>query len=188
MNIQIKILFVLFVVLFIFGCAKNESQNNFFVPPNTKPILEISENASGLWDVTGQTLFLRLYNNGSAEFEYQDNEKKRTTKSKSTKQINSLKQMKISELEFQKLIELLNSENFQRIQDNYARKCCCTDAFLSYKINIDSDKNQRKIALDNFCGIDDLINPQARNNPDFPKILSDLMILTNNIRWKYYSK
>ncbi|MBA2621296.1 MAG: hypothetical protein H0U87_08855 [Acidobacteria bacterium] len=125
MKTQAKLLFVLLAVLFAIACAKNEGQDAFSILPDSKPILEISQDAFGLWDVTGNTLFFRLYSNGSAEFEYPDDKKKTTAKSKNADEINTLKQVKISEREFQKFSDLLNSEDFQKIQNKYKRKCCC---------------------------------------------------------------
>ena len=187
MKILTKVFLALFLCLFVSGCAKNENQDKFAKPIDTAPILEISQDAKGLWDVRGKTLFLRLYDNGFVEFEYPDNRKK-TAGFNEAEKINTLKQIKVSKRELQKFLDLLNSEEFQKIQDKYERKYLCMDTYLDYKINLKYNNNQRNILLNGFCDIGQLKNPQSYYVEDFPKVLSELMTLVDNTRWKNFPR
>lgn len=185
MRIAAKFLLDLLLYLFIFACAKNENQEKPAKPIDATPVLEISQDARGMWDVTGKTLFFRLYDNGFVEFEIADENKKIRGKINQAEEINSLEQTKIIEEEFQKIIGLAAVEDFQKVQDNYQRKCCCTDATLNYKISFKTDGNQKNISLNNYCGLDEITNPQTRYSPGFPKALSELMSAVGSVRSKY---
>lgn len=190
------ILFLIVIFAFI-ECSKNEKANNLpeqkaensqIDKPNSVPSLEINEDAQGMWDITGKTLFFRLYKDGTVEFEYPENEKKIAGKINKAEEINLLKRIKLSEDEMRKFADLLNTEDFQKTKNDYKRSCCCTDAIVDYKINLNDSDKQKNITLKGYCGLNDLKNPQASNVPDFPKVLSDLMILVDNIRGKYISQ
>ena len=119
MRTPTKSLLALLICLFTFACNKIETQNQFANSPNSTPVLEISQEANGMWKVTGKTLFFRLYDNGIVEFEYPDDKKKVAGEIISkAEEINTLKQTQLSEEKFQEIISLLNSEDFQKIQDN----------------------------------------------------------------------
>jgi hypothetical protein len=167
---------------------KIESENPETEQPDVPPILEITQDAKGMFDVTGKTLFFNLYDNGVVEFEYADEQKKTPGKINKAEEINTLNRVKISAEELQKFTELLKTEDFQNTRDEYKRKCCCTDATVDYKISFTDSNKQKNINLNSYCGLGDLTNPQARNNPDFPKALSELMSLAENTRARYILK
>lgn len=173
-----SIIFILLINLFCVSCSKPPE---IVSKPNTPPIFEVSQNAQGMWDVTGKTLFFRLYENGFVEFGYPDEAKKINGQQFKAEEINSLKQSVISTDELQQFIEIIKSDDFQKISSSYKRKCCCTDTVLDYKITV----GQKNIDLNSFCNTDELTDPQNRYYPpDFPKGLSDLMKRTELLRWK----
>lgn len=177
-------LLVLIFCLFSFSCSEPET----VIKPYTPPILDISQDAQGNWDVPGKTLFFRLYDNGFVEFEHPDDKKKDTGKSSKAEEINTLIQTKMSEKESRKFIDLLNSDDFQKINDTYTRRCCCTDATLDFKVSFQNNNKQTTVNLNDYCGLDELKNPQVQYLPDFPKVLSELIILIDNTRGKYILK
>lgn len=196
MKVFAPVLFLVFSLAFI-ACSKIEESNNLteqqtenprIDKPNSKPILEIMQDEEGMWNVTGKTLFFNLYDNGIVEFEYPDDTKKIAGKTNKAEEINSLKRIKISEDELRKFTDLLNAEDFKKTKNNYKNKCCCTDATVDYKINFNDVGNPKSIILNSYCGLENLTNPQKYDISDFPKVLSDLMILVDNIRYKYISK
>ena len=167
---------------------KVETENTENEQPDAPPILEITQDAKGLFDVTGKTLFFNLYDNGIIEFEYVDEQKKTPGKTNKAEETNTLERAKISQEELQKFLDLLKTEDFQNTKSEYQRKCCCTDAFLDYKINFQVENRQKNISLNNYCDLNDITNPQVRYNPDFPKVLSNLMSLVENTRAIYILK
>lgn len=142
-----KILSFILILLFgiySFSCSKSKT----FEKPNTPPILNISQDAQGMWEVQGKTLFFRLFDNGYVEFEYQNNEKKNRGKSfYKTEEVNSLVQTTISEAELYKFVEILNSNEFKEVENTYERKCCCTDATLEFDVNSQNSNKQKNINL-----------------------------------------
>jgi hypothetical protein len=90
--------------------------------------------------------------------------------------------IRISEIDNQIFTELLNSKDFQQIQERYQRKCCCTYATTSYIISFQSLNKQRDINVIGYCGLGEIIEPHNRNISDFPKAVSDLMTLVYETR------
>lgn len=164
---------------------KIETEKTEAEQPDVPPILEIVQDAKGMSAVTGKTLFFNLYDNGVIEFEYADEAKKIAGKSNKAEEINTLKRAKISKDELQKFHDLLKTPEFQNAKDDYKRKCCCTDAFLNYKINFQDSNRQKNIDLNGFCNFRELINSQKGKISDLPNVLSDLMLLVQNTREKY---
>ena len=134
---------ILVTSLFFITCSNSTTlqTEKTIDKPTSPPILEISEDAEGAWNITGKTLFFRLYENGVVEFEYPDDTKVKSGQNKA-EEINILKRIKISEEDKQKFIKLLNTENFQGLQESYQRKCCCTDATTRYEINFQSSNKE----------------------------------------------
>ncbi|HEY0428816.1 MAG TPA: hypothetical protein VGC76_13630 [Pyrinomonadaceae bacterium] len=193
-----KIFPAIFIFIFCFSaCGKIETLTNLTQQkietekteteqPDGPPILEIRRDARGLWSFPGKTLFFNLYENGVIKFEYED--EKKIVKGKinqKAEEISTPARAKISSEELQKFNELLKSEDFQKTKVDYKRKCCCTDAFVDFKISFTNSLKQKIINLNNYCGLGELTNPQAPKISDFPKVLTDLLILTENLRAKY---
>jgi hypothetical protein len=180
------IILILFTIILISGCAKVYNSNNStnqlsqIKPPDALPLVEISQEAEGMWDVTGEMLTLRLFDNGFTEFDELDMKKKVQGKQNKTDDIKIRKQFVISSEEVQEFIRLISDKDFLQLHDKYSRKCCCTDAVINYQIAFNYKNIQKKINLSGYC--DDLINPDPRYLPDFPKILSELMKLNSKIR------
>ncbi len=76
MKLLPRLSFVIFASILALTCKDNKNQNEFIKPHNFIPVLEISQEAFGNWEVTGKILFFRLYENGSVELEYANDTKK----------------------------------------------------------------------------------------------------------------
>lgn len=176
------LVFLVFVFVSFQVCRITNSQK----PLNdAKPILEITQDAKGMWEIEGKTLFMRLYDNGNIEYEFPD-EKKMKQGINRTKDLNVLKKANLNGEKFQKLVNLLKSDDFRNLENTYQRKCCCTDATLDFEIKIQTDNQSKNINLANYCGINELTNPRSDYAPDFPKQLSELFALTDNLRYSYF--
>lgn len=190
MKILISIL--LFSAAFTAACSKIENFTNLTQQkiesetledqqPDAPPILEITQHAKGMFDVTGRTLFFNLYDNGVIEFEFADDKKKTAGKTNKAEEVNTLKRAKVSAGELKKFTDLLKSEDFHNTRNDYKKKCCCTDATLDYQINF-SGGEQKNISLSSYCDLGELMNAPTRKTSDIPKILSDLLTLVYNTR------
>lgn len=190
-------LFILLTTFLLFSsCAKDANIINSASEKeilqtqiqNSQIILEIQEDATGMWEATGKTLFLRLYDSGIVEFEFQDDKKKIAGKINKTEEINSLKQVKISREEFQKFIMLLKSKDFKIVKETYQAKCCCTDAVLNYKVISNSTGRQKSIDLKRYCNFNQLTNREEVSSADIPIDLSEILLLSYLTRLKYVNK
>ena len=193
MKISAVILLLIFSIAFA-NCGKIETFSNLTrqkietenaenEQPDVPPILEITQDAKGKGNVGEKTLFFNLYENGIIEFEFAGEKK-----INQAGEANPLKRAKISNEELQKFTALLKTEDFQKTKADYEQKCCCADTTVDYKINFQDAGRQKNISLSGYCNLDQLTNPKARKIPDFPKVLSDLLILVDNARRKYTSE
>jgi hypothetical protein len=192
-----KILAAILLLTFCFtACGKIENFTNLAQQkietepaeneqPDVPPILEITQDTQGMWDAPGKTLFLNLYENGVIEFEYEDKKKLVKGKTNRAEEVNTLQRAKISKEKLQEFLDLLNSEEFQNTQNDYTRKCCCTDATVDYKIHFQSGGKQKNVSLNGYCGLGEFINGRAPRIPNFPNILYSLMFLIDDTRQKY---
>lgn len=183
---------VLLFSLAFAACSKWEMFNN---PAETAAdsdapvILEITQDAVGMWNVTGKTLFLKLRSDGFVEFEFSDDKKMEAGKINRAEDINTLSWSKLSAEELKAFTDLLKSEDFQQTENEYRRKCCCTDAVLNYKINLPDAAQPKNISLNGYCGSNELTNSQNSEINNLPKVLSELMNLVNHARTKaHYPK
>lgn len=199
--------FILVIFAFAFAaCGKIETFTNLTQQkietektadeqPDEPPILEITQDAEGMYEVTGKTLVLNLYENGVIEFEVLDDKKRSAALAKNPKQtiglkaeeLNSLKRAKISRVELQNFLDLLKSEDFKNAKNDYRRKCCCTDASMDIGISLNDAGRQKNIDLQNYCDWGELKTPAKPQGSDFPKVLSDLLVLTEKVRVEYFS-
>lgn len=164
---------------------KIETENTENEQPDAPPILEITQEAKGMREIVGKTLFFNLYENGIIEFEYADEQKKTSGKINKAEEVNILKRAKISKEELQKFLDQLKTEDFQNLKDEYKRKCCCTDATVDFTIHYQNGGRQKDISLNGYCDIGEITNARA---PNFPNVLYGLMILTDEVRRKYISQ
>lgn len=107
MKTLLKLSFTAFIFV-AFSCSENKVQIQ--EPSDAKPILEISQQARGLRDITGEIAYFRLYSDKSFEYEYFDEKKK--TKNLEKAEVNSLMKGILNEKEFQKIAGIINSGNF----------------------------------------------------------------------------
>ncbi|HEX8734326.1 MAG TPA: hypothetical protein VF721_03320 [Pyrinomonadaceae bacterium] len=173
-----------FIAVLIFGfaflaCSKSEKFNNSAGSEESDApvILEITQDAVGMWDVTGKTLFLKLRGDGFVEFEFPDDKKKSTGKINKAEDLNTLYWTKLGAEELKAFADLLKSEDFQQTGNEYRRKCCCTDAVLNYKINFQDAALSKNISLNGYCGSAELTSSRDSDINNLPKVLSGLMRL-----------
>jgi hypothetical protein len=155
---------------------KIETENTETEQPDAAPILEITQNAAGAFKVTGKTLLLNLYENGIIEFEYFDEKKLESGKFYKAEEVNILKRAKIGAAELKKFTDLINSEAFQKLESEYNGLCAASEN-LDYKIDFQNANKQKSILMK--C-----IETDSADT----KVLSDLMILTDQTRQKYISE
>lgn len=167
-----KTIFLLFVLsINLFSCSKSKNTPNIdsdssmsnqsqrVIQTDSPIILEVTQDAEGMWDVTGKTLIFRLHESGTVEFEYPDDKKKVAGFNKA-EDINSLKKVVINDTELQDLERLISTQNVQKLKSNYKRVCCCTDAILNYKINFQLNNQPQSISLVGCCSVDEIVNPK----------------------------
>ena len=153
--------------------------------PDVPPILEITENAQGSFNVIGKSLLFNLYENGIIEFEYADQKKLVVGKTYQAEEVNILQRAKISPEELQKFTDLLKNEDLWKTNDDYKRKVVCTDTDVDFKINFTNGFKQKNVNLNSYCDLYDVIDPKARYTGEFPQVLSNLMSLVDAARQKY---
>jgi hypothetical protein len=182
-----KILLVSFFSLIALTSCTKEIPNSLIPEPVTSkatPILEITSEYNGMFSIIGKSLFIRLYDDRNIEFDYFDPQKIKPGINK-TEDVKVLKKMTISEQEFQQLVNLLNSEDFQQISGEFKRKCCCTDASINFEIVFKTVIEDKKIGVYGFCDLNEITSTQSRYRENLPKIISELMTLTVNTKLKY---
>ncbi|HVE55712.1 MAG TPA: hypothetical protein VNB22_02725 [Pyrinomonadaceae bacterium] len=149
--------------------------------PNSVPILEMSWESIGNWDVTGEILDFRLYDNGLVEFDILDNNKKDRTKTiYSTEELRVRKQFYISDSEVKRILKLLTSNEFADLKKTYQAKRAGTDIAHNNKILFQDGTREKTIEI--LGHIEDLSKPDPENFPDFPPILSYLYEQTHKIK------
>src|SRR5215203_3717811 len=117
---------ILIFGLFLVSCRNVEDLR--VAQPGTTPVLEMSRELVGWWEVSGEMLDFRLYENGLVEFDTLDNNKKDRQKTRyTTDELKVLKQTYISEKEVQKILALLKSEEFSKLEKTYMAKRAGTD-------------------------------------------------------------
>ena len=177
------------LLLTVPSCSNVESDNSNFELekldiPNPEPILEISQDAEGMFNIIGKSLFFRLYDDGLLEYEFPDNNKMVKGKTHyNIEDIKSSKQIRLSDEKLQKFKNLLKTQDFHQVENQYKHRCCCTDTSVNVDIRIKIDGFEKNIVL-RFCDLSEIKNPQPRYVPNYPQVLSDLLILADNVRVK----
>jgi hypothetical protein len=151
---------------------KKVSVNDPAKPPDSKPILEVSQNAIGNWAVQGRLLTFRLYDDGVAEFEYVDQEKKKGRQNLNVNEVKSSRLIRISDTRLDEYMKLISTDEFTRSKEKYQAKCCCTDASMEFDINTNGYGQPKKITIGGICS--DTIKPDPVRLPEFPQALYDL--------------
>lgn len=165
----LTLIFLFICCFFNFSCS--ESAQKQIQKPQSPPILEMTKELTGLWDVTGDVLELRLYENGFAEFDFVDYSKKVSGKFHKTDELKIAKQIQLNDLQMQELLNLLNGKKFQNLKESYQPKVSCIDNFIENIIVFRSQSEEKKIRITGHC--ENLKSP-TKNFPDFPPILSEL--------------
>jgi hypothetical protein len=154
--------------------------------PDAPPILEIVQEAKGMHEVIGKTLFFNLYENGVVEFEYEDQKKLVKGKTNRAEEVNTLMRAKLDKEELRDFLAQINAEDFQKVKNEYTRKCCCIqNATIDYKIHFQNGNKQKNINLNGYCDIGEFTNGRAPKIQDFPSILQGLLMQAHQARRKY---
>ena len=175
------LLFLLPVVMFGVSCVALDSEKPVEAP---KQILEIWQDPEGLFDVTGKSLFIRLYDNHLVEFEYLNPAKYIPGEIRQIEDVKCSMQIYLDDDEFQKISGFAKAVSSDRVGIAYEHKCCCTDTNLSMKIRVSSDSGEKNVALRYFCDFGELEHPQDRYVPNYPNALGDLISYADIIRAK----
>lgn len=170
----------LFVIInLVFGsCSKPVKLQQ--ETPKSSPVLEMSKELLGLWDVNGKLLDFRLYENGLVKYDFVDYTKKVSGKLNKTDDLKISKQIQLSESEIQELLKLLTSNEFQNLKDSYKPNMSCIDNFIENVIIFRYQSKEKKIQITGHC--DDLKQPNTKYFPTFPTILSDLYKQINRVK------
>ena len=171
--------------LFFAACSSTESLT--VKQPNSTPVLEMSQELVGWWEVSGEMLDFRLYENGLVEFDTLDRSKKDPQKTlHKTDELKVIKQIYISESEVEEIIKLLTSDEFLKLEKIYRAKRAGTDTSINNTIRFQSATNEKTIEI--LGHIEGLSNPNPENFPGFPVILSDLYSRINKIKSRALKK
>jgi hypothetical protein len=167
---------------------KIETEKTETEQPDDPPILEIMQDDKGINDMSGKTLFFNLYDNGVIEFEREGTIKKTAGKINTAEEVYTLERAKITKEELNKFTDLLKTEDFQNIKNEYQRKCCCMRPTVEYKITLTNSIKQKNINLNGYCDLGEMMVPHTEDIGTFPKALSELLILVDITRHKYISR
>lgn len=180
------LLFFCIAIALITGCSKNSIESSSLTTKST-PILEINKESSGSVNLIGKSLFLRVFEDGTIEFDHPDNNKMKSGINK-TEDVMTLQKAKIGEQELKQFLNLLNSEDFQNTPKEVRRKCCCTDTNFSLDIISKVGSSEKRISLIGFCDAVEIIKRDPRYTDNLPKVMSDLVILARNAYVKYHPR
>lgn len=187
---------ILSLILLLSACFESKNSATEISPKelqNSKIILEIYEEFDGMRGVAGKILLFRLYENGIAEFDAPNAEKKNVENSNRAKDIFSLKRVRISDEDIIKFHRLMTSEDykqdFQITKDEYQSKCCCTDdSGTNFITSLTSDVQEKIVSINNVCDINQLTNRDTANSADIPVSLSEVIRLAYVTQLKYLAK
>jgi len=176
-NRIMKPLFFLILLSFcltLSACIKVELEP--IKPPNSEPVLDISRESVGLWDVTGKILYFRLYNNGMAEFDDLDENRAQKVNGRSikTEDIMVRKLVQIDKKDFQDYINLISSSDFANLDEKYQSKFSCLDAFQHYDITVNLPGVKKHIFLPGYCGDLSRLYAGSSSTADLPEQLFEL--------------
>jgi hypothetical protein len=175
----ISIALLVFLALQILSCNKRE----ITTIPHSPPILEVTRNSRGLWDVTGELLYFRLFDDGTVEFDLLNFDKKVPGKnSYKTSELKERKVIKISAEEVGEIDQLLSREELGKLNNEYRPKRSCIDAFHNDSISINNNGFVKDIKISSHC--ENLASPNKDNFPDLPESISVLFKRIDAIKSK----
>ncbi len=172
--------FALLAVLLISACS-NTPESKPISPPTT--VIEIRQNAKGMYDVTGESLFFRLYSDGSAEFEWFDRPNAEGIYKAS--EVSRTAKINLPEGKFEEFRQVIGNPNFAALSDKYTRECCCTDASTTYEVHSWVDGKERLTVLENYCDLGEVTSSKSNGGKNVPADLATLFKLAQQTRSKY---
>jgi hypothetical protein len=171
--------------LFLVSCKNVEDLR--VAQPGTTPVLEMTREFVGMWDVTSELLYFRLYENGLVEFETIDRNKKDGKKpTYKTGELKVTHQTYISETEVKKILNLLKSDEFSNLENSYRAKRAGTDTSVNDTVHFRYKGQDKTVQI--LGHIEDLPNPNAENFPGFPPVLAYLYGQIDKIKLKAEQK
>jgi hypothetical protein len=154
-------------------------------PIHSQPLLEIFQNAEGMYQVHGNSLFFRLYDDAFAQFEIADPAAMSDRQTHSIEEVKKVKQVYIGEVEFRRISDLIRAGDVVTTKPTYQRKCCCTDANLQLAMWIRYENVDKTISLRGYCDLMEIEHPNERYSTDIPNVISEIFREVDNIRRKY---
>src|SRR5262249_49947159 len=129
------------------------SNDAIYKPPDEpKMILEVTNDAEGLFDVTGKSLILRLYNNGIAEFDEIDQTKRDRSKPfQSVDELKVQKHINLTEDEVDHFRELIDSPSFLNLDSEYNPSCGFTDTQVIVAFRAVVKDGIKEVSIINYC-------------------------------------
>lgn len=149
MKILFTILLLVFSVL-VTTCSKSDALVNTFKQTSPQQILEITSDFSGLYWMNGEVLVFRLYDDKRVEYdEYPLN--KTQYKAVRAEKVKNTKQVKINDVEFQEIIDILANGEFLKIQEVITPQKSCIDAFIDTEIKFNLNNLKKQIVIKDHC-------------------------------------
>lgn len=148
------------------------------IAPDETPVLEITREARGNWDIEGKYLYFKLYKRGVAEYEIIDQDL--NPSSRKISDIKIRKTVQLSTEELKQMNSIVQSEAFRKLDSRYTPQRFCTDAYIYDSLSLYYDDQSKIVHIGGHC--DDLTYPNRTNFPNLPLIISDLFKEINKLR------
>lgn len=162
-----KLIIISILSILSLSCVDKDRRD--LQPPSSPPILEMTQELVGMWDITGDLLDFRLYDNGYAEWDVLDRSKK-SKAVHTTDELKVRKQRLISESELENIVRLVRE--VLKVEDLYKAKRTGIDNSLNNSIRMRIENIDKTIKIRSH--LENLSNPNPENFPNFPAVLADL--------------
>lgn len=177
------LLLVLNLVAFLItGCSSTVTNESVARPVE---VFEIRADAKGLQSAVGNSLFFRLNEDGSAEFEI-PKEIGRSADISRAEEVNVFRKISLPFDERERLIGKLRAIKDSPFEPMY-QKCCCTDSEIDFYFLFEKGGSRQSVSILGSCTISDVLKEEAgkRFAPWLPEQFLDLFRTVDNLRWKY---
>ena len=138
-----------------------------------EPILEIWQDVGGMVEISGQSLFLRMYSDGLVEYEVPDRHLATTGISKRIEDIKVLKHGYLSSRKRKVILELLSSAEIPKFETTYDQRPCM-DTFLTLDINININQQKKNLRIED-CDLSMIKRTEHPSRKVLPRLIADLI-------------
>lgn len=177
-NLALVILLVLGLITA--SCSQSNVSLSSTKPKQTRQILEITNNFSGLYWMNGEVLVFRLYDDKSVEYdEYPLN--KTQYQVIQAEKVKITKHIKIDDAEFEEITGILASSEFSKIEVIDPQKSCI-DAFIDTEIHYNLKNSQKQIIIRNHCSTLSDSKSTTSLFSDFPSKINNLFEIITKIK------